>query len=32
MTFDDGVITLDNTVVDFAAMNAQLGRELISYA
>jgi predicted ester cyclase len=32
MTFDGKAITSDMTVVDFAAMDAQLGRELISYA
>ncbi len=32
MTFDDGAISSDLTVVDFAALDAQLGRKLISYA
>jgi predicted ester cyclase len=32
MTFADGAITSDMTVVDFAALDAQLGRELIDYA
>jgi predicted ester cyclase len=32
MTFEGGTIKSDMTVVDFAALNAQLGRELIGYA
>ena len=32
MTFSNGVISSDNSVVDFAAMDAQIGRNLISYA
>jgi hypothetical protein len=32
MTFDDSAIKSETTIVDFAALDAQLGRELISYA
>ncbi len=32
MTFDDSAIKSDTTIVDFAALDAQLNRDLISYA
>jgi hypothetical protein len=32
MTFDDSAIKSDTTIVDFAALDAQLDRDLISYA